>query len=207
VKIKNEMETAVRAEFVRQTGEGESGTVNIFLRAMKSLFQEGKVTDLHCSCPWCRHDVLALALTGLPPCYCRSHHYGMNLRKIETRSVGDAMSKAIRRVGGRPRHSPRDQVPAEEGVHLVDYRLREGTRIVGPLLGKLPGICDCQSCRTDILAHSLNRFSPRYGVLASGKSRLQPHDLEFIRHEMNMVMVDSARKIALNPRHEGTDGA
>jgi len=75
-------------------------------------------------------------------------------------------------------------VPAEDRVQLVDYRLREGARMVGPLLGKLPGICDCPSCRTDILAHSLNRFSPRYGVLAAGKSRLQPHDLDFIRHEM-----------------------
>jgi competence protein ComFB len=197
------METAVRVEFEKQIGAHQAGAINLIRSALKALLQESSASRILCRCPWCRNDVLALSLSKLPPCYCQSHHYGMSLQKIEPRRVQGAVADAVRRVGGRPRHSQRDMVPDEGEIRLIDFRMREGSRIVEPLLGKIEEACSCDSCRSDVLAYALNRLAPRYGVVMRGKIRLRRHDMEFIRHETLRALAESARKIAANPRHKG----
>lgn len=205
MKVKNEMETVVRSELGRQAGEEKPLSVNALRLAIRTLLQRSGASALRCRCAWCRNDILALSLTKLPPCYCLSYHYGVSHRKIEEGALREIVSRSIRRIGGRPRHSWKEILPDENAVRLVDYRMRVGMSLVGPLLRRVPDGCDCEACRSDALAHCLNRLQPRYGVMADGKVRLQPHDLDFLRHEMHGAIAQSASVVARNPRHGDSD--
>ena len=105
MKVKNEMETAVKSELGRQAGEEKPASMNALWLAIRKLLLRSGTSALRCRCAWCRNDIMALSLTKLPPCYCLSFHYGVSHRKIEEAVLRDIVSHSIRRIGGRPRHS------------------------------------------------------------------------------------------------------
>ena len=78
--------------------------------------------------------------------------------------------------------------------------------MVGPLLKRMPGGCDCRYCREDALALALNSSSPRYCVRIQDRFRFPPHHLEFLRHEFLPLLSDAVKKVVLNPRHGGAAG-
>lgn len=211
MRVKNEMETAVRNEMRRQRG-GEKGStlswripLESLNRLMPFLGRSISKSGLTCRCPLCEADSLALSLTYLPPCYCRVDHYGLALSKVSPKVIEEKVRAALKRVGLRPRHSSREALPQSSAVKIIDFGLKEGGRMIGPLLERLSGACACEQCREDTLAFGLNRYAPKYGVSVGGKLRMQPHQIDFLRHELLEKLSEAAGSIARNPRHGGKD--
>ena len=106
VRIKNETETAVRAEMARLWGHGRHGTVTSGLSLLGAGLRwlsgsKAAGTDV-CRCPHCLADILALALSKLPAGYCLSHHYAVGRRRVdddevtpEATLVGDLGAESI----------------------------------------------------------------------------------------------------------------
>lgn len=213
VKIKNEMETAVRAEVSRQrrraTGWSRSPwfTRGVHNSILARLLKSERKRAGACWCVVCDKDVMALSLTTLPPCYCRSQHYGVTLDRIETGELASKVKGAVRKVNLRPRHPSRLQAPGNSEICLIDYGLREGLGMIGPLLRRMPGTCNCRACREDTLALALNSKSPRYGVEILGRMRMPLHEMDFFRHELLETLSVAAKTVARNPRHGGKDTA
>lgn len=229
-KIKNDMETAVQEECARQLPlqRGPSQAVmnikstassvvarlsqssllssklpmDTFSRMSSRLLGEKKRS--FCHCPVCRTDVLAYALTNLPPCYCRAEHYGIASQKVDSSALAKAVGAGIRRVTLRPRH-PGKGVPEDHKVVLVNFGLELGNKIVPPLIAKLSGACQCELCRHDTLAFGLNQTPSRYGISIEGKLRIPNTALEFIQHELLKTFSAAAEKIATKPRHGGKE--
>lgn len=204
MKVKNEMETVVRAEVARLK-QGRYAAPSWLPRSLA----EGSLSwltgmtrggNFACGCPHCAADVLALSLCRLPVRYCLSLHYGVGGR-VEAAKVRQQVRDALRRVDSRPRHAARDLVSEGSEIRLVDFGIREGALMVGPLLQRLEEGCTCSRCRADTLAFGLNRFPPRYGVEVQGRLRMPPHEMEFIRHDLRTVLWKAAGTIATNPRH------
>ena len=188
-----------------------AGAVKSPLPLIVSGFQwltgSGAVERRFCPCSQCRSDVLALALSNLPGGYCLSHHYGVGRGRIDAQEVRRQIQASLRRVGGRPRHSPADPIPGVGEVRLVDFGMKVGAPLVGPLLQRIGGACTCGRCRADTLAYGLNRTRTRYGVEVRGRVRMPPHELDFIRHDLLVSLHDAAQAVARNPRHETGEGA
>ena len=210
VSIKNEMETAVRNEAgLQQASRGRRSSGIPYLDRVTAfvpwLSKEGRREGTLCRCSLCRNDAIALALTILPPRYCRSLHYGLSLRGADRKTVEREVSRAVKRVALRPHHPYRSPVDLATGIRLIDFGILEGGRMIGPLLVKLKGACACETCREDTLAFGLNNCTPHYGVAVKGKMRMPPHQLDFLRHELLGVLSEAAKTIALKPRHGGRD--
>lgn len=69
-----------------------------------------------------------------------------------------------------------------------------------------PEICACEHCETDILAFALNAARPRYGGGADIGHALMTLDLQKdqTRATIAVLVLDAMRKVAANPRHQGT---
>jgi len=213
VRIKNETETAVRAEVAKVRGNGRrlraSSRLSLAIIAGGLNWLTGvKAAERGlCECPHCSADIMALSLSNLPACYCLSLHYGVGRTRLAVVDVERQVRASLRRVRTRPRHSARESLPQGEEVRLVDFGMREGAPMVRPLMQRIQGACSCPRCMADTLAYGLNRFRPRYGVEVRGKLRVPPHELEFIRHELMTVLHDAAVAVAENPRHDSPGSA
>lgn len=227
-KIKNDLETAVQEELFRQTpreaGASQAAAAiksslssamsrlagNSFLSSKLPMEKVTKMTArlmtekkrTFCHCPVCRTDILALALTKLPPCYCRGEHFGIASEKVPKEELERAVQAAIHRIKMRPKHPERIVITDPGKVVLVNFKLKIADKIIAPLLLKIPEACDCELCRYDTLAFGLNQTPSRYGTSISGKLRLPGSELEFIKHELVKTLAAAARKIATNPRHQ-----
>jgi hypothetical protein len=148
----------------------------------------------------------ALSLIGLPSCYCRSHHYGITLEDVREEDVEARVRNSVRRVSLHPKHPSNQPIPDSSKIILVDLGLKEGMRMVGPLLKRMPGGCDCLYCREDALALALNSASPKYCVRIQNRFRFPPHHLEFFRHEFLPLLSEAVKRVVLNPRHGDTAG-
>jgi len=206
VKIKNETETAVRAEIARLWGQGRHGTETSrlsFVGAGLRWLSGSNTAGINvCRCPHCLADILALALSKLPAGYCLSHHYSVGRRRVDDDQVKRQIQASLRRVGTRPRHGVGESLPGTDDVRLVDFGMREGAHMVRPLLRRVSNACSCARCRADTLAYGLNRSRPHYGVEVRGKTRMPPHELDFIRHDLLETLHKAARAVAENPRHD-----
>jgi hypothetical protein len=208
MRIKNEMEIAVRAAIDRQkkeSGSTRSSAARKTFSLVMSLLSKDQ-ERLACRCALCRADATALSLISLPSCYCRAHHYGITLEKVREEEIEGRVRTAVRRVSLHPKHPPHQPIPDSSKIILVDLGLKEGMRMVGPLLKRAPGGCDCRYCREDALALALNSASPKYCVRVQDRFRFPPHHLEFLRHEFQPLLLDAVKKVTLNPRHGGTAG-
>jgi hypothetical protein len=182
MSIKNEMEQLVREEVERareQAGPASSG----------------------CWCTLCQTDIVALALTLLPPLYCREESFGTAAGYIKAGKIHDAVQAAIKRVALWPKHRPGVPSLLQSDVSLVNFTFEVGTAMVGPALGRSPQGCSCEQCRADTLAYALNRYPSKYGVTHSGRRSLHPTYLDFMRYELGMLINQAARVVSTHPRH------
>ena len=149
-----------------------------------------------CWCPLCRADVMALALSNLPPRY--------EVRGGGTHTageVGDEVARAARKVGGNPKHPPGEGVAVGESIWVVNFPLEEGMRAVDALFRGRDGACDCWRCRCDAVAFALNRYPARYGVEHRGETRLREEDRARIREELGAFLSLAIHVVTTVPRH------
>ena len=115
--IKNEMEQLVRDEVARARREGGPGYAG-------------------CWCPLCEIDIVALALTLLPPLYCRTATSGNAAGLIRAGTITDAVQSALKRVeplAQAPPGHPADD--AGRRSRSSTTRSRSAPSMVGPALG------------------------------------------------------------------------
>jgi len=156
-----------------------------------------------CWCPLCETDIVALALTLLPPLYCRTEASGHAAGLVRAGTISDAVQSALKRVGHRPKHRPGTQPAVRDDISLVNYTLEVGAQMVGPALGLTATRCTCEACRFDTLAYALNRYPAKYGVTRGGRRSLHPTYLDFMRYELGMLINHAARIVATHPHHGG----
>jgi hypothetical protein len=156
-----------------------------------------------CWCPLCEIDIVALALTLLPPLYCRAGSSGHTARLIRAGTISDAVQSALKRVGHMPKHRPGKQTPSRDEIALVNYTYEVVAPMVGPALGLSATRCTCEECRFDTLAYALNRYPAKYGVNQGGRRSLHPTYLDFMRYELGMLINHAARVVASHPHHGG----
>lgn len=183
MSIKNEMEHLVRDEVARARKVGGPDYAG-------------------CWCPLCETDIVALALTQLPPLYCRTETYGHAAGLISAGKISDAVQSALKRVGLWPKHRPGTAPASREIVTLINYTYEVGTPLVGPALNNAAPGCDCDDCRADALAYALNRYPAKYGVIRAGRRSLHPTYLDFMRYELGMLINQAARVISAHPHHQ-----
>jgi len=182
--VKNEMEQLVRDEVARAKAEGGAGYAG-------------------CWCPLCEIDIVALALTLLPPLYCRTATYGHAAGLIRAGTISDAVQSALKRVDLWPKHRPGTLPTSRDEVALINYTFEVGSQMVGPALGLSASGCDCDECRSDTLAYALNRYPAKYGVSRGGQRSLHPTYLDFMRYELGMLIHQAARVVSTHPHHDG----
>ena len=182
--IKNEMELLVRDEVALAKTEGNRGYVG-------------------CWCPLCEIDIIALALTMLPPLYCRTTTCGHATTLIKASTIRDAVQAALKRVDLWPKHPPGTLPALGDRLSLINYTFEVGSSIVGSALGLSPAGCICDDCLSDTLAYALNRYPAKYGITRDGQRRLQPSYLEFMCHELGMLISQAAHVVSSHPHHHG----
>jgi len=184
VGIKNEMEQLVRDEVARAKKEGSPDYAG-------------------CWCPLCEIDIVALALTLLPPLYCRTATYGHAAGLIRAGTISDAVQSALKRVGLCPKHRPGTLPTLRDEIALINYTFEVGSSMVGQALGLSATGCSCDECRSDTLAYALNRYPAKYGVIRDGRRSLQPTYLDFMRYELGLLINQAARVVSTRPHHDG----
>jgi hypothetical protein len=182
MSMRNEMEQLVREEVARVRTEAGTGYTG-------------------CWCPLCEIDIVALALTLLPPLYCREENQGHAASIIRAGKIADAVNAALKRVSLWPKHRPGTRPPVKDEVALVNYTLEIGNAVVGPALGQSATHCGCENCRSDALAYALNRYPAKYGVVRGGRRSLHPTYLDFMRYELGMLITQAARVVGAHPNH------
>lgn len=180
--IRNEMEQLVRDEVTRVRREGGQGYTG-------------------CWCPLCETDIVALALTLLPPLYCRDENQGHAATLIRAGKISDGVQAALKRVGLWPKHRTGPGPSVRDQVALVNYTFEVGSTMVGPALGQTPARCSCETCRADTLAYALNRYPAKYGVVRAGRRSLHPTYVDFMRYELGMLITQAARVVSDRPNH------
>lgn len=184
MSIKNEMENLVREEVARARRE-------------EGLEYSG------CWCSLCEADIAALALTMLPPLYCRAETHGHASNVIKASRIRDTVQSALTRVRLRPKHRPGTLPSSRERIALVNYTFEVGTKMVSAALGKSANGCTCSGCHADALAYALNRYPAKYGVTQSGQRNLHYSYIDTMRHELGMLVAQAARVVSTHPRHDG----
>ena len=154
----------------------------------------------HCWCALCEADVIALAMTILPPCY-RTRAAVADGEPASTGSVKNAVFTAVRRIRRRPKHGRSGPESHDSKVHLVNYTYEEGAALVATLLHRSDSTCNCRTCQYDTLAYALNRYPPKYGVIHAGTSNLPSYQRDYIRHELEIIISHAAGVVKAQPRH------
>ena len=162
---------------------------------------QGGPENRRCWCTLCETDVVALALTLLPPLYCRDDSFGTSAGLLKAGKIHDAVQAAVKRVSLWPKHRPGSPSAGRSEVSLVNFTFEVGTTMVGPALGRSPTGCSCEECRADTLAYALNRYPAKYGVTHAGRRSLHPTYIDFMRYELGMLINQAARVVSTHPRH------
>ena len=182
MKLSNSMEQPVRMHLSRLRAQSPAG-------------------DETCWCPLCRADMMALALTSLPPRYAtRAGNFEIEARTAET--IREEVVSALRQVGQRPKHEKGVALAAEAPVWVVNFPLEEGFRAVDMILRQHEGACDCWDCRCDMLAFALNRYPARYGVEHEGRTQLIEAHREQMREEITSFLEIAVKVVTTVPRHD-----
>lgn len=178
-RITNEMEEAVRAE----------------LAGEKARTDREKV----CWCELCEADIIALALTSLPPQYCTSRCRGTADDGQLHEQVRQALRSSVERVGRNPKHTPSYRERNEFSPRLINFNFEEGVDSVTDIMES--ALCTCEHCCADTLAMALNRYPSKYGVELDGSVNFPPRDRASIRRELGLIMNHAAEVVAERPRH------
>ncbi|HEX5177970.1 MAG TPA: late competence development ComFB family protein [Gemmatimonadaceae bacterium] len=67
-----------------------------------------------------------------------------------------------------------------------------------------PELCDCDNCRTDVIAFALNAARPRYSGGTDVGQALISVDLQRdqTRAALAVIVLDAMQRVAANPRHK-----
>ena len=169
---------------------------------LSRLREESAGGDETCWCPLCRADMMALALSSLPPRYTTRRAGAHHPDPHHAATVGELVDKAVARVGRFPKHATGAAVAAGEPVWVVNFPLEESFRVVDAMVRSREDVCDCWNCRCDMVAFALNRYPPRYGVEHRGVTHLLEKDRNQMRDELVSFLDLSLRVVAAVPRHE-----
>ena len=183
MKLANAMELAVRAH-------------------LNHLREESAGGDETCWCPLCRADMMALALSTLPPRYATRRPGAQPADPRHAATIGELVDQAVRQVGRFPKHGTGAALAAGEPVWVVNFPLEESFRVLDTMVRSRDDVCDCWNCRCDMVAFALNRYPPRYGVEHRGVTQLLDRDREQMRRELASFLDLSLRVVAAVPRHE-----
>jgi len=168
--------------------------------AVQEIRAKGTTGDT-CWCRLCETDIVALALTLLPPFYSRPGGQAWSAGLATASKIHDAVQSAAKRVSLRPKHRPGMVGPARGDVGLVNYTYEVGLQMVDPSVLASSAACTCPLCRADTLAYALNRYPPKYGVSAGGRRSLHPTYLGFMRRELGLLVSQAARVVGAKPQH------
>ena len=152
-----------------------------------------------CTCAACNADIMALTLCSLPPHYCTGREDEQFVREKLGDRVERAVGHSAQRVALHPKH---DRV--EEGkpdVNLVNFTFEEGTVLLSSLMEQEPRPCSCDTCSSDILAYTLNRFPPKYGVVRSGRIEFPQNERDSLRQDMAFILALAVGVVSSKPRH------
>lgn len=188
MKLTNAMETLVRAH-------------------LHDLRANSPAGDETCWCPLCRADMMALALTALPPRYATRRPGSADATDRVVSLVEGQVSQARTHVSRFPRHPKGTAVAASAPVWVVNFPLEESFRVVDEILHRHDGACDCWHCRCDMVAFALNRYPARYGVEHEGRTSLIEEDRSRMRDELAKFLDLAARVVTTIPRHEFSSAA
>jgi hypothetical protein len=169
---------------------------------LKRLREASVLGDETCWCPLCRADMMALALSSLPPRYATRRPNAADVDPAQAATVHGQILKAARHVASFPKHPKGAAVPAGEPVWVVNFPLEESFRAVDGMIRTHDGVCDCWNCRCDMVAFALNRYPSRYGVEHEGKTHLLDDERERIRVELSSFLDLALRVVTTVPRHE-----
>ena len=183
MKLINLMEQAVRAHLNRLRAQSQAG-------------------DETCWCPLCRADMMALALTSLPPRYATCRPRDVEIETLMASAISDEVVLARRQIDRFPKHAKDAPVAAGEPVWVVNFPLEEGFRAVDALLRRHDQACDCWKCRCDMVAFALNRYPARYGVEHEGRTQLFEEQRERMRDELSSFLVHAIKVVTTVPRHD-----
>ena len=183
MKLSNAMEPAVRDHLNRTRNESPLG-------------------DETCWCPLCRADMMALALSSLPPRYATRRRSEVGIEAPVAADIRLGVARARRQVERFPKHPKGAAVASSEPVWVVNFPLEEGFRAVDMLLRGHDTACDCWNCRCDMVAFALNRYPARYGVEHEGQTHLLDGDREQMREELSSFLGLAVRVVTTVPRHE-----
>lgn len=182
MKLTNGMEQAVKARLhnLREQLAGEEGI---------------------CWCPLCRADMMALALSTLPPRYYTRRGADIETDPPLATALREEVDRAVRHVGRYPKHPQGAAVPAGDPVWVVNFPLEESFVAVESLFQERRPSCDCWKCRCDVVAFTLNRYPARYGVEHQGKTHLLDGDRVLMRQELSSFLGLAYQVVTTVPRH------
>ncbi|MHB8836929.1 MAG: late competence development ComFB family protein [Candidatus Methylomirabilia bacterium] len=183
MKLSNSMEPAVRLHLSRLRAQSPQG-------------------DETCWCPLCRADMMALALTSLPPRYATCRPCDVAVEPRTAAAIHDEVVIARLQIERLPKHAKGAPVAEGEPVWVVNFPLEEGFRAVDAILRRDDTTCDCWNCRCDMVAFALNRFPARYGVEYQGRTHLIEEHRERMRDELTMFLDHAVRVVTTVPRHD-----
>jgi hypothetical protein len=147
-----------------------------------------------CWCSSCEADIMALALSSLPPRYHTNPAPGRVTLKAS--ELYDSVAGAARTVALRPKAHCFEE---ERGQRLVNISLEEASMIMANLVGETALFCECEACRNAILAYTLNRIAPKYGVQRSGRLPLPSFERQRLRREIALMIALAAGIVASTP--------
>jgi hypothetical protein len=173
--------------------------VRIHLNRIRAKSPAGDET---CWCPLCRADMMALALTTLPPRYATCRPCDVEIEARTAASVQDEVAVARTRVERHPKHATGAPVAAGETVWVVNFPLEEGFRAIDAILRRHDRACDCWTCRCDMVAFALNRFPALYGVEHEGRTRVFEEHREQMRDELSSFLDHAIGVVTTAPRHD-----
>ena len=192
------MKRALFVAIMKLTNAMELG-VKRFLNRLRAASPAGQET---CWCPLCRADMMALALSSLPPRYATRRPWDIEADAHLAESLGAQVTRAVRHVELFPKHPSGGALEATEPVWIVNFPLEEGFRAIEPLIRSREDVCDCWQCRCDVVAFALNRYPPRYGVERGGHTHLREVDRDQMRSELASFLELAIGIVSKVPRHE-----
>ena len=183
MKLTNAMEPAVKAH----------------LNRLRIEFHDAAAI---CWCPLCRADMMAFALSALPPRYGTRRNAAVAPGSEQDTAVAEEVSRAVRKISLHPKHTPDAPAPDQDPVFVVNFPLEESFRAVDALIEPDAETCSCWDCRCDAVAFALNRYPARYGVEHHGETHLRESDRVIMREELGQFLGIARRVVATVPRHQ-----
>lgn len=163
--------------------------------------QKSTDTEGICWCKLCIADMQALALSSLPPQYVTRREPLAGDSAALHGAVDVEVGRAIRLVGGHPKHSSACDGAAADAVAIVNYSFEIGFSAIEDRMQVRNQGCDCWECRCDAVAFALNRFPPQYGVAFSGRSAFPESNRKQMTEEMAPFLDLGVQIAAALPRH------